>query len=507
MATYTQEQERLLSDTKGSRIQGRVFLWTPFMKQRAFLECPAFEVCYGGAAGGGKTDALLIAALMGVKNAGWTALIVRRNLVDMEKGGGIIDRSKVLYRGRGHYDGNKRRWVFGNDRIIEFGHCKTQADLEKYYSSQYTFIGVEQGEQFTEHMYTFFFSRVRTTNPDIRCQVRMTVNPVGVGKGWIKKRFWIGERRANTLNEVTESVMLPDNTEHKFTYKRAFIPSTVFENPYIMKNDPQYVLRLSQMRPELVRALRDGDWNVSEGTFFSEWSEGRHVCDSFEVPSHWKRSISFDWGYSDPTCVLWFAEDPATGIIYCYREKKVDHMIDVDVASLIANESEGEDIYAIYYPWDLDFVNPQTGVSMRERMDETWKQLGKRYFLKVANKDRMNGWSSVRHYLSLRPDGLARMKVFRTCRYLIDSLPQQVTDPNKPEDLDTNGDDHAVDALRYFSVMNRRPIEKVKVEKVPQFSELAKVPVDVGGSIRMGRNSNEFRFKREPAVSFNWMME
>ena len=162
------------------------FVWKPTAKQNRFLSCPAFELGMGGGAGSGKSAALEIDTLTGVHKKGFNALILRRKFVDLERS--LIQRSHVLYKDRGRYDGVHHRWRFGNQSFIEFGHCQTLKDLNNYYSSQYSFIGIDQVEQFTEDMYLFFFSRVRTANPDIQCKIRFTCNPVGVGRGWIKKR-------------------------------------------------------------------------------------------------------------------------------------------------------------------------------------------------------------------------------------------------------------------------------------------------------------------------------
>ena len=485
-------------------------LWKPFAKQLRFLECPTLEALYGGGAGGGKSASLLIAALTGCVYEGWSALLLRRQGVDLEKSGGLVQESHRLYKGRGYYDGNKKRWRFRNNSFIEFGHCKNMKDLDDYYSAQYTFVGIDQAEQFLEDMYLFFFSRVRTTNPAIKCKVRLTCNPVGVGKEWLNRRFWVSGENARPANfpyEVEETIRMPDGSDKKFSYHRAFIPSLVFDNPYIMENDPQYLMRL-QLLPEKKRlALMRGDWNAFEGSFFTEWDRGVHVCEPFDIPFHWKRSISFDWGFSDPTAIGWFAENPATGQIFLYREMKLQSTIDVDVARLIGERSKDEEISCVFYPWDLDFKNPQTGISMKERMQEIWNSMGLHYYLKVANKDRKNGWSAVRHMLSLRrEDRKPRMQIFNTCKYVIESFPLQIHDENDGEDLDTNGDDHGMDMIRYFAVTYRGFYEKPVINADADPALMAKMgrerPIDVGAAMRMP--NGEFRWKKEENVSFRW---
>ena len=482
-------------------------IWSPFSKQKRALSCPAMEMHYGGAAGGGKSETLLIKALNFASMEGTRGLLLRRKIVDLQKAGAIIDRSKTLFKGRGKYNDQKKRWYFPKNSIIEFGHCQAAKDLDNYYSAQYDFIGIDQVEQFTSEMYTFFFSRLRTTNPKVAPQIMSSSNPVGIGRAWLKQRFWIGEKEANKCYPITEDIIFPDGEKKSMTYYRAFIPSRVFDNPHIIKNDPMYLLRLQQLPEEKRKALMDGDWNAFEGAFFSEWNERIHVREGFNIPQHWKRTISFDWGFNDPTCVLWFTEDPVSGQIYCYRELKLQRTLDVDVMRAIWDLSKNENIYCIYYPWDLDRVDDQTGVSKRERMQNVWKDLtGEIPYMKVAVNNRAEGWDAVRYLLGSREDGKPRFQFFKNCKYLMESIPNQIYSDgdNKVEDLDTDGDDHGVDALRYFAISYRNFFEKPQ-EKKPHYKTL---PVDVGGAIKYA--NGEYRMKpyneiKSPA--FAWLGE
>lgn len=470
-------------------------LWTPFAKQARALSCPAFELGYGGAPGGGKSDFTLVDPMRYLAEKGFKALLLRRRMVDLERS--LIVRSQELYRGRGVYDGQKKRWKFANDCSIEFGHCQRPGDIYNYQSAQYAYIGIEQVEQFTEPMYSFFFSRIRTTNPAIKPKIRCNFNPGGIGHTWLKKRFWIGDeaKKPNLIHTVKESLTRPDGQMEEFEYGRAFIPALVYDNEFIMKNDRQYLMRLMQLPEPTRTAYLEGRFDLFEGQFFKEWNPKVHVIDSFEIPPNWRRSIAFDWGYNDPTVVLWFAEDPGTGIIYCYRELFINQTIDIEVAKLFADMSKDENIFCIYYPWDLDNTNPQTGVSMHERMDAV---TGNKFWWKEGNKQRLNGWSATRNLLALRPDGKPRLQIFRNCTNLIRTMPEQVFDDTNSEDLDTLGDDHCVDALRYFAATFRaNGIEDDVREQQKVF--------DLGGAIK---KDNKFFFKKEePRMAFSWINE
>lgn len=479
-------------------------VWSPTEKQAKFLGCPAFEILYGGAKGGGKSAALLVAALEHTRKVGARVLIIRRQFKDLE--GSIIQDSFKLYSGRGRYDSQHKRWIMPNKSTIQFGHCQTTKDMEGYYSHQYTMLGIDQVEQFPLEMYEFFVSLLRTTNPQIKCCVKITANPVGIGRGWLSKRFWIlgkDAKPANKVYPVTDEITRPDGTKEKMTYYRAFVPSRVWDNPHIVNNDPQYILRLQQMSTEKRKALLDGQWDAFEGAFFTEFDHKVHVCEPFEIPPTWKRSISFDWGYSDPMACHWWAEDPSSGKIYGYREFFTNRMLDIDVARNIARMSYGENIDCIYYPWDLDFKNPQTGVSMRERMDKEWEGMGLRFYMKVGNKDRLNGWSAVRNLFSLRGDGEPHAKIFSSCKNLIENIPEQIHDEDNPEDLDTKSNtDHTLDSMRYFAATYRNFYEK---EAMPMGLERGRLPVDVGAALKMPNGTYNLKSQPETSSVFQWL--
>lgn len=472
------------------------YLWKPFAKQIRALTCPAFEMGFGGAPGGGKSDVMIMKPLQQIQHEGFKALILRRKYIDLERS--LIVRSQELYRGRGKWDGQHKRWNFANECSVEFGHCQRPGDIYNYQSAQYHFIGIEQLEQFTEEMYRFFFSRIRNArNPNIKPKIWSNFNPGGIGHTWIKKRFFIGQRKPDELWKITETLKRPDGQEEVFTYLRAFIPSLVYDNDFLMKNDRQYLMRLMQLPEPKRTAYLEGRFDLFEGQFFGEWDPTLHVIDPFEIPPNWKRSIAFDWGYAKPMAMLWFAEDPKSGTVYVYRELYITKTDDIEVARKMAEYSAGEAIDTIYYPWDLDTPNPQTNVSMHERMDTA---TGGRFYWRKAIKDRKNGWSAVRYLLSKRPGGV-RLQIFKNCANLIRTIPEQIYDETDSEDLDTLGEDHAVDALRYYAATYRTP------EEMRADISRAQMPIDLGGAILMPSGERRFKKETNQAVHFNWMTE
>lgn len=476
--------------------------WKPFPKQARFMSCPAKEVCFGGAAGPGKSDSLLVYALWCMQFPNTKVLILRRKLVDLERS--LIMRSHELYKGRGSWNGKWYRWTFPNNCFIEFGHVQMLSDLQNYQSAQYQVIMFDELTHFMEEMYTYFFTRLRTVHPHFAPRMRSATNPGSIGHGWVMKRFWINDekREPNKIYKVKHDLKWPDGKVTMEEYGRAYIPATVFDNPFIVQNNRQYIVQLMEQPEPRRSALLYGKWDAFDGQFFKEWDPKSHVIDPFPIPKEWRRSFAFDWGYAkDYTAILWFAEDPRTGQIYCYREIYIKGVLDEDVAKMILEETGGEDIHAVYYPWDLDNKSGQTGQSMRERMDAVWMRAGKFWYQQSGNRDRTNGWAATRYLLGIRPDGEPRMKVFSTCKNLIRTIPDQVHDETHVEDLDTFGEDHAVDALRYFAATFRAMPEIMAPTRVERI-------YDVGTAVKIAK-TGEFRMKFEERnnIKMAWMAE
>jgi len=399
-----------------------------------------------------------------------------------------------------------RRWRFNGGSSIDFGHCQNEEDVHNYDSAQYQLVIIEQAEQFLPSMYLHFFSIIRTTNPLIKPKFRCTFNPGGVGHSFLVDRFGIGVMEPNKIHEITDEIVYPDGRKEKVSYGRAFIPATVFENEHIMKNDKPYVARLMSLAEPYKSAYLYGKFDVFEGQFFKEWDPLVHVVEPFDIPENWARYISFDWGYGGgKTAMYWWAQDPGSRTWFIYREVYVSGMSDVDVALEMDSLSKSENIHCVYYPWDLDNKQPTANfISMRERMDDA---TGRKFYWKKANNDRKQGWMALRHLLKVRPNGEPMMKVFSCCRNFIRTIPQQIFDDSNSEDLDTMGEDHAVDGARYFAA-SHMPFSSLEEESAKDDK------VDVGGAYliperRVGDKTTprQFVMKKKPELSMNWLMD
>lgn len=224
----------------------------PTVKQLALLISEQQEVLYGGAAGGGKSDGLLMSGLQYVDVPGYAGLLLRRTYPELSKADGLIPRSHEWLAGRNAtWNEQKRSWTFPSGATLEFGHIQRSADVYQYHSAAYQFIGFDELTTFEETMYRYMFSRLRRlVNADVPIRMRAGSNPGGIGHQWVKERF-----------------IDPGSPQ------RLFIPATLDDNKYL--DAESYERALAQLDPISRLQLRNGDWTARrEGTMFQrEWFE------------------------------------------------------------------------------------------------------------------------------------------------------------------------------------------------------------------------------------------
>lgn len=411
-------------------------------RQGLFHSCPADEVLYGGAAGGGKSEAMLHDAL---KNAAkypkCKIIMFRRTFPDLERS--LILRSRQIYpREFGTYNESKKRWTFLNGSTIEFAYMAKESDVFNYQGAEYDFIYWDELTHFTYTQYIYMISRLRGTNPGIRRQIKAATNPGGVGHAWVKERF-IDVGEPERIHRPTPSADEPEPGS------RCFIPARITDNTKLMEADPGYLKRLENLPEALRKQLLYGNWDSFDGMAFSEWNPDIHVVKPFAIPDHWKRFRAIDYGRSAPFCCLWFAIDYDMNL-YVYKEAYKPGLDATDQAELINDMSRGETIeYTV-----LDsacWIPNQHG----ESIADTYEQLG--VYCEQASKNRLNGKDRVHAWLKVLEDSrgtYSRVKIFENCRSLIRTMPALPLDDRKPEDIDTDAEDHAYDAFRY-GVMSR----------------------------------------------------
>lgn len=218
--------------------------------QAAFLSLPHMEALYGGAAGGGKSDALLRAALQYVEFPAYKAILFRKTFSQLSQAGGLIDRSKEWLTGKATWNETKHRWTFPSGAILEFGHLQHENDRFNYQGAEFDFIGFDELTHFTEIEYRYLFSRLRRrVDSLIPGRMRSASNPGGKGHRWVKRRFIERKPDPEDLGDTPEKCA-----------ERIFIPAKLTDNPGI--DQTAYEAALRQLDPQEQEQLLDGNWDA-----------------------------------------------------------------------------------------------------------------------------------------------------------------------------------------------------------------------------------------------------
>ncbi len=432
--------------------------------QAAFVNCPVFDVCYGGARGGGKTDACLGEWVL--HQARWGAhakgLFVRRRQVDLAS---TLERAKAIFGPAGaRFHEQKSYFRFPSGALIRFRYLERDADADHYQGHDYTRVYVEELTQFAMPGPVDKLRATLRSAAGVPCGLRSSCNPGGPGHTWVKARY---------IDPGPWRIVLQAFTSpfggRPMELERVFIPARLTDNSVLMAADPLYVAKLQQSgSAELVRAWLEGDWNIIEGAFFDNWSV-RNIVRPFGVPEDWTRFRALDWGSARPFSVGWWAiaSDPwaaegpggrpvtvPRGALVRYREwygtsGKPNQGLKLpaeQVAEGVRAREAGEHIaYAVADP---AIFASDGGPSIAERMFRSGVAWRKADNARVARGGAMGGWDQMRARITGDETG-PLLVAFSTCRDFLRTVPVLQHDPLRPEDLDTEGEDHAADEARY----------------------------------------------------------
>lgn len=450
----------------------------PNPKQLAALRAENRYVAYGGARGGGKSwfvrwkAVLLCAAFPGIK-----VLITRKSYRELLNN--HMAPLEAMLRGLAVFNRTEKVFRFPNGSTIWFGYCAKEADLGQYQGAEYDVWFCDEAGQLPEAWLRQIDACVRGANGFPK-RTYYTLNPGGPSHGYFKRLF-------------VDRMFEPGENPRDY----AFIQALVTDNRALLSKQPQYLKSLETLPQKLRDAWLYGRWDVYEGQFFEDFRPNPspehgdvealrrqrrwcHVIAPFEIPKAWKLYRSYDWGYGKPFSFGWWAVD-FEGTLYRILElygctevpnQGVRWTVERQMAEARRLEREhpqlrGREIHGVADPsiWDGSRGESVADVGMRYGL----------YFDRGIN-DRIPGWMQVHHRLAFDENGYPGLYVFEGCRAFIRTIPLLQYSKTRPEDLDTEGEDHVADEVRYMCMA--RPVKPV-AEAAVQARGVD--PLDLGG--------------------------
>jgi len=456
------------------------------------LRSPATELLYGGAAGGGKSHFLRVVAIRWcLAVPGIQVYLFRRTHPDLRANhlvgpaGLPAMLADIQAAGMVRLNSQSGEFRFINGSILKLAHLQRETDVGRYQGADIHVLLIDELTHFSADQYRFLRSRVRlgglpvpTKYADRLPCICCATNPGSIGHAWVKAA-WVSPKPPREIWRAPAA-------EGGMT--RQYLPARLADNPTLAKTDPAYLDRLTGLgNPALVKALRDGDWDIVAGQAFEMWRRDRHVIAPFAIPPHWTRFRSLDWGSSKPFSVGWWAvadgdmgRIPA-GALVRYREwygwngspDEGLRLTSTEFAKgILERDAPGEVIR--YTVADRAVFQRQDGPSVGEHMALAG------IACRPSDSHRAAGYQEVRRRLT-GTDGIPMLYVFDTCASgLIRTLPELVMDPSRPEDVDTRQEDHAYDETRY-ACMSRPVVTRLPSDRAPRDRWAAQFATTGGG--------------------------
>ena len=451
--------------------------WAPQPgSQTYFVTSPIFETLYEGTRGPGKTNALLMDYCQHVGQGygkAWRGILFRQSYPALAD---VVAKSQEwipkAFPGA-RFNESNYTWKFPDGEELLLRYMERPKDYWSYHGHEYPWIGWDELTNWPDlACYQVMKSCCRSSKPGIPRKYRSTANPFGPGHHAVKAYFIDVARRGVVFTDANGN-------------ERVTIHGHWSENAFLMQNDPEYVARLTQATegdPDQQAAWISGNWDVAAGTFFGGvWSRQHHVVDPFTIPTSWYLDRAFDWGSSKPFSVGWWAESDgspavmadgtrrhfARGSLFrfgewygCQKGKPNTGlgMNGEDIARGIIERQSGRWPNRIIHPGPADssIYDVQDGHCIGDSFKKggvTWVEANK------GPGSRKNGWELMRERFGnakrapLEKPGLY---VFADCLEFIRTVPMVPRDEKKPDDVDTNSEDHIGDETRYRCLAIRR---------------------------------------------------
>lgn len=431
--------------------------------QEEFLAASEFQVLYGGAAGGGKSYALIADPIRYFSNPFFRGLLLRRTLDELKKIKWEMDKLYPKIFPEGHpnqavWREKDSEWRFKGGGSLWLAYLDRDDDVQRYQGQDFTWVGFDELTHWpSPFAWDYLATRVRTSDPELKMSLAMraTTNPGGPGHGWVKKMFIDpappGKEFWATSIETGETLIDPETGLPLF--KRRFIPAKLSDNPYLAEDGLYRRNLLSFGNDRRVAQLLEGDWSVADGAAFPEFRTSTHVIEPFEIPHSWMRFRSMDWGYQSSHAVHWYAVDPMDNQLIVYREFYGGGKTAKEMAHLIRYLERDERVS--YGMLDSSVWHKRgEGPSPAEEMIAygcRWRPSDRSQGSRIAGKNMLHQLLRVNE-----ETGRPGIVFFDTCRHIISDLQVAPADPKGGDDIDERyrQRNHAYDSIRY-GIMSR----------------------------------------------------